>query len=303
MSQGIMFHHFHGKGHAKTLGSIGEEQFRKIIKYLKKKYNLISAEMFINKANKNKLTSKDICLTFDDTLKCQYDIAFPILMKEKLNAFYFIYSSVFDKKLNLMEVFRDFSNKNFNSINDFYNLFFITFEKFFKKKSLKFKKKFKNDYLQDYKFYTLLDRKYRYARDIILEKKEYDKILKKMMSLKKYDIKKNYKRLFMNKKQILTLIKNKNIIGLHSHKHLSNLSRVKFNEQLRDYQKNYNFIKKNFGITPASASYPFGRYNFDTIKIMKNLKIKIAFLSKTNSKYSNLNIGRIDHTNLLKKIK
>ena len=130
MSQGIMFHHFHGKGHAKTLGSIGEEQFRKIIKYLKKKYNLISAEMFINKANKNKLTSKDICLTFDDTLKCQYDIAFPILMKEKLNAFYFIYSSVFDEKLNLMEVFRDFSNKNFNSINDFYNLFFITFEKF-----------------------------------------------------------------------------------------------------------------------------------------------------------------------------
>ena len=30
MTQGIMFHHFHGKGHAKTLGSIGEEQFRKI---------------------------------------------------------------------------------------------------------------------------------------------------------------------------------------------------------------------------------------------------------------------------------
>ena len=48
MTQGIMFHHFHGKGHAKTLGSIGEEQFRKILKYLRKKYNLISADNFIN---------------------------------------------------------------------------------------------------------------------------------------------------------------------------------------------------------------------------------------------------------------
>ena len=37
-----------------------------------------------------------------------------------------------------------------------------------------------------------------------------------MMSQKKYSIKKNYKKLFMNKKQISNLIKNKNIIGLHS---------------------------------------------------------------------------------------
>ena len=70
-----------------------------------------------------------------------------------------------------MEVFRDFSNRSFKSINDFYNLFFITFEKLQKNKFLKFKKNFKSSYLKDYKFYTLLDKKYRYARDIILEKK------------------------------------------------------------------------------------------------------------------------------------
>lgn len=303
MTQGIMFHHFHGKGHAKTLGSIGEEQFRKILKYLRKKYNLISADNFTDKVIKQKLSSNDICLTFDDTLKCQYDIAYPILKKEKLNAFYFIYSSVFDKKLNLMEVFRDFSNRSFKSINDFYNLFFITFEKLQKNKFLKFKKNFKSSYLKDYKFYTILDKKYRYARDIILEKKEYDKILIKMMSQKKYSIKKNYKKLFMNKKQISNLIKNKNIIGLHSHKHLPNLSKINFFQQLKDYQKNYNFIEKNFKIKPLSASYPFGRYNDDTIRIMKNLKIKIAFLSKENIKFSNLAISRIDHSSVLKKIK
>ena len=99
----------------KELKIKGEEQFRKILKYLRKKYNLISADNFTDKVIKQKLSSNDICLTFDDTLKCQYDIAYPILKKEKLNAFYFIYSSVFDKKLNLMEVFRDFSNRSFKS--------------------------------------------------------------------------------------------------------------------------------------------------------------------------------------------
>ena len=62
-----------------------------------------------------------------------------------------------------------------------------------KKIFLKFQKNFKKNYLNDYKFYTLIDKKYRYARDIVLEKKEYDKILIKMMKIKKYNIKKNYK--------------------------------------------------------------------------------------------------------------
>ena len=302
MPKGIMFHHFHGKGHPKSLGSISKEEFKKIIKYLRKKYNLISADTFLKKAKKKKLKAKDICLTFDDTLKCQYDIAFPLLKKENINAFYFVYSSIYDKKLNLMEVFRDFSNRNFRRINDFYNVFFKIFEKLNEKKFLEFQKNFKKNYLNDYKFYTLADKKYRYARDIVLEKKEYDKILIKMMKIKKYNIKKNYKRLFMSKKQLSILVKNKNIIGLHSHHHFPNLKKINYLKQFKDYKKNYNFIKKNFRITPSSASYPFGRYNSDTIKIMKNLKIKIAFLSKSNARYSNLSIGRIDHANLLKKI-
>ena len=84
MPKGIMFHHFHGKGHPKSLGSISKEEFKKIIKYLRKKYNLISADTFLKKAKKKKLKAKDICLTFDDTLKCQYDIAFPLLKKENI---------------------------------------------------------------------------------------------------------------------------------------------------------------------------------------------------------------------------
>ena len=303
MSQGIMFHHFHGKGHIRSLGSIGKEQFKKILKYLKRKYNLLSAETYFNKANKNELCSKDICLTFDDTLKSQFDIAFPILKKENLNAFFFIYSSVFDKKLNLMEVFRDFSNRNFKNINYFYKLFFSTFKKLNKKKFFEYKKNFKKNYLKEYKFYTLLDRKYRYVRDIILEKKEYEKVLIKMMNIKKYNIKKNYKNLFMNKKQISILIRNKNIIGLHSHSHLPNLKKITSHQQLKDYKKNYEFIKKNFRTIPVSASYPFGRYNSNTIKIMKKLKIQIAFLSKKSVSSSNFKMGRIDHANLLKKIK
>lgn len=303
MFNAVMFHHFHGKKHLKTLGSINKKEFKKIIKHLKKNYNLLNAREFLAKANNNSLKIKDVCLTFDDSLKCQYDIAFPILKKEKITAFFFIYSSIFNKKINLMEVFRDFSNKKFNNIKDFHNLFFLIFKKIFKNKFLKYKNNFNKEYLKEYTFYSESDRRYRYSRDLILEKKEYEKIMTHMMNLKNYNIDKNRKNLFMNIKHLSNLVKNENIIGLHSHNHETNIKKMSKKQQLVDYKKNFNFIKKNLHTKPLSASYPFGRYNSQTLKIMKNLGIKIAFISKEISKFSRLKIGRIDHTNMIKKIK
>tara|TARA_Y100000591_G_C21675100_1_gene615010 strand:+ start:4 stop:912 length:909 start_codon:yes stop_codon:yes gene_type:complete len=302
MTQGIMFHHFHGKKHAKSQGSINNIQLTKMIRFLKKNYNLLSAEKFLSKSIKKELRNNDICLTFDDGLKCQYDVAFPVLKKEKIQAFFFIYSSTFDKKFNLMEIFRNFSNSYFKNIDNFYQFFFSTFKITNFKKFIQFKKKFKKNYLQDYKFYSVNDRKYRYARDIVLSKKEYEAIVLKMMRDKKFNYKKKFKSLFMSKKDIKSLIKNKNIVGLHSHNHFFNINKINSTIQKKDYLKNYYFLKKNFKISPVAASYPFGRYNLDTLKIMKKLKIQIAFLSKKESKFSNLTIGRLDHSNLIKEI-
>ena len=85
-----MFHHFYGKGHKKSVGSINKSQFKKILNYINKNFNLLNAEEFISRAIKKKLQPQDVCLTFDDNLKCQHDIALPILKKEKISAFFFI---------------------------------------------------------------------------------------------------------------------------------------------------------------------------------------------------------------------
>jgi peptidoglycan/xylan/chitin deacetylase (PgdA/CDA1 family) len=302
MTQGVMFHHFHGNKHAKSQGSISNLQLTKMVRFLKKNYNLLSADEFLSKSIKKKLNKSDICLTFDDGLKCQYDVAFPVLKKEKIKAFFFIYSSTFDKKFNLMEVFRNFSNSCFKNIDNFYQSFFSKFKKTNFKKFIQLEKKFKKNYLKDYKFYSVNDRKYRFARDIVLSKKEYEIIVLKMMKDKRFNYKKKFRSLFMSKKDIKSLIKNKNIVGLHSHNHFVNISKINSTIQKKDYIKNYYFLKKNFNIKPVAASYPFGRYNLETLKIMRKLKIQIAFLSKKENKSSNLTIGRLDHANLIKKI-
>ena len=93
MALGIMFHHFNGKGHKKSVGSISKSQFKNF-KLYKENYNLLNAEEFIARAIKKKLQLKDVCLTFDDNLKCQYDVALPILKKEKLVHFFYLFKRV-----------------------------------------------------------------------------------------------------------------------------------------------------------------------------------------------------------------
>tara|TARA_Y100000590_G_C15039663_1_gene758367 strand:+ start:108 stop:386 length:279 start_codon:yes stop_codon:yes gene_type:complete len=78
---GIMFHHFHDhKKHKISQGSISKEQFLKIINFIGRK-NILDADEFINKYNNKTLKKNHVCLTFDDGLLSQFDIAISLLKK------------------------------------------------------------------------------------------------------------------------------------------------------------------------------------------------------------------------------
>ena len=68
-----------------------------------------------------------------------------------------------------MEFFRGYlarllesQNSKFKNLEDFYTHFFTIFEKYYNKEFKNFKKKFKKYYLEQYSFYTLSDRKFRF---------------------------------------------------------------------------------------------------------------------------------------------
>ena len=125
-----------------------------------------------------------------------------------------------------------------------------------------------------------------------------------IMKQKKYNYKNARAKLFMSKKNIKSLIKSQNSIGLHSDAHPVNIYNLSYKKQYKDYKKNYDFLLKNFNIRTSSMSHPFGRYNKNSIKVLKRLGIKIGFLS-TSTKYkkSNLEISRVDHNYYLDKIR
>ena len=308
---GIVFHHFHDfVKHKNNQGSISKDEFYKIIKFVGVK-NILSADIFLEKFLSNKIKSNEVCITFDDALKCQIDIALPVLEDLKIKSFFFVYTSIFEKKPDNLEIFRYFRMHCFENVDAFYKDFFkvlnLNLDIFFKKNEKVIEERKKR-----YPFYSYEDIKFRLVRDEYLKKNEYEKIMSTLMDKKNFNPQNIYEKLFFDQEDIISLDKLGHTIGLHSHYHHTRKEKLSYQEQLNDYTINKNFLSKLLKKQSnyiKTASHPFGSYNKDTLKVFENLGIALAFkdsmqiekekrMTKINN--SKFEIAREDHMNILR---
>ena len=240
---GIMFHHFHNDDiHTKGQGSISKDDFYKLINFIGRK-NILDADVFFEKFKENKLKENEVCLTFDDAIKCQIDVALPVLEDLKIKSFFFVYTSIFEGKPSNLEVFRYFRMNYFKDVDDFYINFYKTLNKdlnnFIKQNEKKIKdKKIKLPH------YSIEDIKFRLVRDIFLTKNDYENIMFLMMDEKKFEPRKFYSNLFFSNEDLKNLNKLGHLIGLHSHNHPTLLEKLNYEEQKQEYEKCISIISK-----------------------------------------------------------
>ena len=308
---GVMFHHFHDKKkHKEVQGSISSFDLYKIVGFVGRK-NILDADEFVERYKEKKLGKSQTCFTFDDGLKCQIDIALPVLSDLNIKSFFFIPTSNYENDPNYLEVYRYFRTTYYESINLFYEEFYkildIDLQNFFKKKEKKINLIKKNS-----QFYSTDDIKFRLVRDELISYFTYHSVMMKLFSIYKFDSKFHLKNLYMNEKDIKKIISDGHTIGLHSHTHPTKIERLSLAKQTEEYRKNILSLSKITGIKTQnikSLSHPCGSYNADTLKVLKKMKLDIAFKESINidkgMKKRNPNkyeIAREDHSNIIKMI-
>ncbi len=309
----IMFHHFHDEGiHTRCQGSISKDDFYKLINFIDRK-NILDADVFFNKFKENKLKENELCLTFDDAVKSQIDIALPVLEDLKIKSFFFVYTSVLEGKPVNLEIFRYFRMNYFNSVDEFYMNFYKVLNKdldnFFK---------INEDVIKNTKikftYYTIEDIKFRLIRDKYLKKEEYEIIMFNMMKEKNFESKKYYSNLFFDKKDLKDLNSLGHLIGLHSHNHPTLLEGLSYDEQKLEYENCISIISKIIDKPKSEIkfmSHPNGSYNNYTLEILKKLGIELGFallmttepekgMKKINNSF--LEIARQDHAEIVKRM-
>ena len=300
---GLMFHHFHNDKFLKSQGSITKNDLIDIIEFVGPK-NILSAELWLEKFLKNQLNPSEVCITFDHGLKCQFEIALPILDSYDLTAFWFVYSSPLDACFDTLEIYRDFRMSQFENIEKFYEFFFnaIKESQFSDKIELGLKQYHSSNFLKNMSFYTENDRKFRYIRDKILSESDYFLIMDNILESFEINSKNRTKELFMNEND-LKILKNKNhIIGLHSYSHPTVISNLSFEKQKEEYQKNKNHLENIVGEI-NTMSHPSNSYDENTLKALNELGIQMGFIADMNSYNSSLEIPRQDHTNIMNMLK
>lgn len=308
-----MFHHFHDNViHTKGQGSIDKNDFYKMINFIGRN-NILDADVFYEKFKNNNLKDNEVCLSFDDGIKCQIDIALPVLEELKIKSFFFVYTSLFEEKPDNLEFFRYFRMNYFKSVDEFYDNFYKVLDKdlksFFEKNSIKIKEtKIK------FPYYSISDIKFRLVRDVFLTKVQYEDTMFSMFKEKQFNHNEYSKKLFFQKNDLQTLDNLGHVVGLHSLNHPTLLEKLSYDEQKNEYEKNLSLISSILDKPKNEIkcmSHPCGSYNADTLEILKELGIELGFkqimsiepeksMKKINNSF--LEIAREDHASIFKRI-
>lgn len=197
-----MFHHFHSESHAPKPGSIDSQGFRRLVLHLQESFNLLPAEVFLDKALSRSLEPDDVVLTFDDALKSQVDVALPVLEEISLTAVFNVYSSVFSGEPDPLEIYADFRAIAFDSFPGFWQDFRAVSAAQFPGETARLDSEYPLDYLSDFSFYSEEERQFRFLRDALLGPSLYRVVMDEMIARSTYDLDSRIGLLWMNKAEL-----------------------------------------------------------------------------------------------------
>lgn len=299
---GVMFHHFHGGNHHPSPGSIDSTTLERLLDRIAATKTILSANEFCEKARTGVLLPTDTCLTFDDALKCQSEIAAQVLGARNLTGFFFVYSTAFAIGGAELEVFRDFRSRCYESTDSFLEDLLTVLVEVHPTLEKELDVRFPSDYLARYSFYSTSDRRLRFLRDEMLTPDEYSSAMHGLMTRHGVDAEESRKRLVMDTADLQLLASNGHQIGLHSHTHNTRIDLLDEHEASQEYENNFEFIRNVTGAAPVSMSHPLGRHSPNTLAALRNLDIFVGFIDSPtpNSLNEPLCIPRHDHSDLVK---
>ena len=301
---GIMFHHFHGKNHPVGQGSISADDLDQMIAWLRKDYKILKIEEFFQKALAGELTTKETCLTLDDSLLCQYEIALPVIESHGLTALFNVYSSAFSGEPDPLEVYRYFRSVSYENFDEFFDDFFTMIKVRFSSNHVKGMSRFsrEREIYDGFPFYTENDKIFRFFRDKILGPSNYNLIMIDLMNQKMFDTSEVPTKVFMTVSQLEQLNRKGHSLGLHSDTHPTQIQSLSKEAQVQEYMTNYDFLKNITGTGAKIVAHPCGQYSETTLEILHQLEVAVGFRSSLNVPYAKslLEIPLEDHSNVLK---
>ncbi len=281
---------------------VDSESFHGIVRLLESEFDIFSAKDFIETLIHYPRHVGGVAMSFDDGMKCHQEYAAPWLESLGLRGMFFIHTQPLTEGFDRLISVKEFIDSEFEDINDYYCEFNSAVD-LMRGRGFLSHLNVPAAFLGEYPFYTEQDKKYRYLRDMVLTDEEFDSAVEKVMSGHKKNLLDYCDRAYwMSVNDIKELHRRGHMIGLHTHTHPTNMTRLTYDEQLENYKKNKGILEEIIGERILIASYPCGRFDENTHRVMKVLGVSVAFGSSMNLPWGNLTVPRKDPAVIMQRL-
>jgi len=302
MPHGLMFHYFHGGDHAEGQGALSAEKLSELLDSVGVD-RIISPDEWCARLERNSLGDA-VCLTFDDGLRSQYDVALPVLEDRGLRAFFFVHTSALADPPRGPELAR-YLRSTYDDLDQFYEAFFEAVAQWGPRERVSeaLRAFDPSSYLTPHPFYTDADRRFRFVRDDVLAPLEYEDVINGLFAQQNIDSAAVGRTLWLQPEHLQVLSRRGHMVGLHSHSHPMSIERLSYEEQLGEYRSNIDILSDILGQRPFCMSHPNNSRNSVTFEVLTKLDVRVGFRAEMGSSWTTLDLPREDCANILAAIR
>lgn len=300
-----MFHRFrssHERG--RTQGALTPEEFERILLYVGID-RICSPQEWIVGLREHRLEDRAVCVTFDDGLRSQIELALPVLTRYGLQAFWFVYSCVFEGVPVKSEVYSHVATQ-LGGMD-------VLIDRVLERCPSELLRQLESEeclsYVKGmrdaYPFYSLKDIQYRFLRGCPRTQTTLETLMDSIINEEGFGLSESIDRLWLRGDDLKSLTEQGHCVGLHSYDHPYEIGQMAPQEQQRQYEKNYAHIWSVTGQKPNCMAHPLGSYNRDSLAVLRKLGIECGFRSSMQplpsacSKLSPLELPREDASTIL----
>jgi peptidoglycan/xylan/chitin deacetylase (PgdA/CDA1 family) len=304
-----MFHRFRKDGAPPPgQGAVSEGEFEAILREVGLE-RILSPQEWLARVKAGTLVESDLCITFDDGLLSQYEVALPVLRRLGLQSFWFVFSTVLTGDADRNEIASYLASAVFPSFEEFAARFAqhaaIAGERLTSREFADY-----SEYLKArWPLYSDVDVRFRFIRNTLLSRNEFGAIIDRMVEEAGLTVKEIASYLWINADHLRSLHGDGHVIGLHSHSHPFTLASLTPAQQEQEYRTNYDYLRDVTGTAPESMSHPLNSYSDATLDILRLMKISCGFRSnmsvpdgKPHINPNSLELSRADSAELLKSV-
>lgn len=278
-AHGILLRHFHNHRHPADATSLGGDDLRRLIECVGPR-NIIAARDWMDRRAKGQLVPTDVCLSFDDNLRCQFDVAYPVLKEYGITAFWFAHTAVLEGQFDVAEIGRYLRLSSFHQDWEYIEAYVGAAIKLGYAHQLERAGAIDKNHLPDgaarawegnHHLPVMIER--------ALPAEAHAKIAEAMLNTARISTPAINELLWMDAYTLKSLHERGHVIGLHTHTHNESVASLPVSQQREEYAVNQEKLSAIIGEKPTVMSHPSSSYGPQTLEILKDLGIEMGFRS------------------------